>query len=537
MKIEANKNPEYKYSFTFEYSEKMEWYCKSLNVKNIVIFWDGENWSFNDLEVVNKIKESFPFVELSEEVAMDITLSEVTTSPFILRDYQREAVEEGVKFMMSKQKKGGLIVAPTAAGKSIIIASIAQQLPGKTIVLQPSKEILEQNYKKAVAFGFKDIGVFSASMGRKDIGKITFATIGTIISKKELFLDFSHIIIDEVHLASAKGGQYKEFIDFFGGKCLGLTATPYRLHAYSDMHTGERTVVAKFLTRTNPKIFSTILQVTQVPDLYKKGFLCPVRYEFNHDYNQADIKLNSTGMDFDERSLREYNEKQGIVGIVADTIRKRGSKHILVFTTSVDEAELLAQELNEDGITSAIVSAKTPKPEREQIIEDFKSGKIYVVTNVATMTTGFDFPELDTVILARPTQSIALYAQMVGRAIRIAPNKPYAKVIDICGNVGKFGRIESFEIVATDTGVRLKSNVGFLTGVNLAEGGMVDMEKKNYEGVTESQGYSSDIVSFGKYKGTHIAKVPTSYLEWCSTSFGEGDMKKRFAAELLRRGK
>lgn len=540
MKIVTCKHSnKYKYCFLFEESEKMELYCKSINQKfgSIVIFFENNAWCFNDIKIVDHIKEAFPQVEIDENVLMDVELSKVVTSPFVLRDYQKEAVAKGVEHIKSKEKKGGVIVLPTGSGKSLVIASIAQQLPGKTLVLQPTKEILEQNLKKAKAFGFEDIGVFSASMGRKDIGKLTFATIGTIITKKELFVDFTNLLIDENHYVNSKGGQYEEFIKFFGGKCIGLTATPYRLHSYNDMKTGERAVVAKFLTRTNPRIFSTILHVTQIGELYNKGFLCPVKYEFNSNYNQGDIKLNSTGMDFDEKSLAEYNEKTGVVKIVSDNIKNNKSKHILVFSSSVIEAENLGVELKNNGINAVAISAKTPKTEREEILEKFRSGEIQVVTNVGVLTTGFDFPELDCIILARPTQSVSLFYQMIGRGIRIADNKQNVRVIDVCGNVAKFGKIESFEVVPTDTGVRLKSSAGYLTGVNFAEATKPDLEKTNYEGKVESQGHSSDIISFGRYKGTHIAKVPTGYLEWCIGSFGEGDAKRKFSAELLRRGK
>jgi superfamily II DNA or RNA helicase len=138
MKIINNKKSEYKYSFVFDYSEKMEMYCKSLNKNGFIIFSDKLGWRFNDIEVIKMIRESFPQVELTPDVEMDLALAEVETSPFVLRDYQKAAVEEGVKFMMGPVKKGGLLVLGTGSGKSLVIASIAQRLPGKTIVLQPS---------------------------------------------------------------------------------------------------------------------------------------------------------------------------------------------------------------------------------------------------------------------------------------------------------------------------------------------------------------------------------------------------------------
>lgn len=534
MLISSYKHNSYKYCFTFKYSPKLYLYCESLKNSGYDIVINDGPYRFNDLNIVKKIREDFPSVKIDDEVLMDMELSNTTISPFTLRPYQQAAVDAGVRHMELEGAKGGLLVLPTGSGKSLVIASIAQRLQGKTLVLQPSKEILSQNLAKAEAFGFTDIGVFSASMGRKDIGKITFATIGTIISKKELFCDFNSLLIDEAQNIDAKGGQYEEFIRFFGGKCLGLTATPYRNHAYQDMKTGERILTAKLLTRTRPRIFDTILHITQVEEMYKEGFLCPIQYELNEDYDQGKIKSNSTGADFDENSLARYHREKDIVGLTAKNIRSNKSKNALVFTPSVAEAVLLSEELNKDGIKSAIVSAKTPKPEREKILDDFKSGKIKVVSNCQALSVGFDYPELDTVILARPTKSVALFQQLAGRGIRIHPSKKYTRLIDMCGNVARFGKIETFKLVQAPTGVRLQSSAGYLTGVNLASDGKEDLEVSNYKGKEET-GSGPGIVTFGKYKGTHVSKLPNHYLKWCIDTFTDGPARTMFKKEMDRR--
>ena len=124
---------------------------------------------------------------------------------FKLRQYQEDAVRAGLTVL--KTKKNGLLVEPTGTGKSLIVAEIVRRSKKKTIVLQPSKEILDQNVKKIKAFGVTDIGIFSASMNEKTIGKVTYATIGTIIKHKEKFKNFELIIVDEAHLINSKGGQ------------------------------------------------------------------------------------------------------------------------------------------------------------------------------------------------------------------------------------------------------------------------------------------------------------------------------------------
>jgi len=450
-----------------------------------------------------------------------------------LRPYQEEAVKAGVEFMNSNLNEGAIIVAPTASGKSLIIANIARQLDGNILILQPSKELLEQNYEKMLAYGETDIGIYSASMGRKDIGKITFATVGSIYKKKELFNDFSHLLIDEAQLTNAKFGMYKQMIDFFGGKVIGLTATPYRMHSYRDMNSGMLSVVAKFLNRTRPKLFKKIIHLTQISDLYEQGFLCPVEYSIYQGYDRSQIKLNSTGLGFDEKSLKIYNESVEIVEVVKRCIEKENSKHILVFLSSVAEAESLRDRLNLIGISSGTISAETPKKERAEILRQFKEGEIKVVSNCQTMTVGYDFPELDCCILARPTQSIALFQQMIGRVLRIAPDKKIARVIDLCGNVNKFGRIETFSIIFVNGLPRLKSNSSFLTGFDFFNN--IDLENTDYKNKVEVEYSKGDIIPFGKFKGTHVTKLPSYYLDWALNAFDDGKIKQMLLNEKNRR--
>ena len=119
-----------------------------------------------------------------------------------LRDYQKKAVESGLKLFNSDKRELGICILPSGAGKSLVIASVGKQLKGDTIVFQPTLEILEQNLSKIHEFGFHDVGVFSASAKRKDFGKITFATIGSIFNRKEEWGRFKNII--EIGRASCR---------------------------------------------------------------------------------------------------------------------------------------------------------------------------------------------------------------------------------------------------------------------------------------------------------------------------------------------
>lgn len=191
---------------------------------------------------------------------------------FILRDYQQKASDAAVKFFQSPGDKNGILVLPTGSGKSLIIADIASKLGGCTLVFQPSKEILEQNFQKLCSYGVLDCSIYSASFNSKKINRITFATIGSVRNHPELFQHFKYIIIDECHGVNPSEGMYKTFLSMLKCKVLGLTATPYRL--YSNMFGSE----LRFITRTRPRVFSEVVYYEQIDTLLYRGYLAKLEY-------------------------------------------------------------------------------------------------------------------------------------------------------------------------------------------------------------------------------------------------------------------
>lgn len=379
-----------------------------------------------------------------------------------LREYQKEAVDAAVRFFEGASKQNGLIVLPTGAGKSLVIANIAYRLDAPVLVFQPSKEILEQNYGKLCDYGVMDVGIFSASFNRREVRKITFATIGSVKNYKDYFRRFRYVIIDECHYVNAAEGMYKDFIATIQCKVLGLTATPYRL--YSSRFYGS---MLKFITRTNPRIFNTLLYHVQVRTLQERGYLAPMNYYQLNVVDTSRLALNSTGADYTDASIRKHYREIKFNDTLENIIQRllvAGRKSILVFTRFVDEARYLCKTL---GAGAAVVSGDTPKADREEILRRFKAKQISVVANVGVLTTGFDFPELATVVLARPTMSLALYYQMCGRAIRPHEGK-VSWVVDLCGNYARFGRVDDLElrqprpgIWAVYSGQRQLTNVFF----------------------------------------------------------------------------
>jgi DNA repair protein RadD len=161
-------------------------------------------------------------------------------------------------------------------------------------------------------------------------------------------------------------------------------------------------------------------------------------------WSNGDLKVNSTGAEYTETSMDESLKKQQVHERIPDMIRQsieKGRKYRIVFVKNVTDAIFLSTKIPD----SACVHAGTKKKDRTRILDDFRAGKIKTVFNVGVLTIGFDFPALDTIIVARPTMSLALFMQMVGRGIRLHPGKQDCAVVDMCGNLERFGKIEEIK--------------------------------------------------------------------------------------------
>jgi len=367
------------------------------------------------------------------------------------RQYQSDSVEKAVQFFSTAERNRPMMVLPTGSGKSLIIAYIVKQLRGKVLVLQPSLELLEQNYLKYshVIEEHPDLvpaTIYSASAGVKEVSRVTFAMIGSIYKKPELFEDVSYVIIDECHeVPPSRTSMYMKFLSVLPAQVVGLTATPFRLKTYSDPWVrNKKFSKINLLNREKPSFFNKFLHITQIKEMYDLGFLCPINY-IEMRWDNTGLVLNSTGAEYSDKSLKEVIDRNKIIeripGIIEQGFKKNRTS-CLVFVRSVEEARHLA------SITpfSNYVHAETDKDERAKMIKGFKSGNIKTIFNVGILTRGFDYPGLDTVILARPTKSLTLYMQMLGRGIRNAPGKTNLALVDMCGNVERFGKIEEFII-------------------------------------------------------------------------------------------
>lgn len=377
-----------------------------------------------------------------------------------LRDYQVDASNSIVNSFRNYGKPAFAVLA-TGAGKSIIIADVCHRINEPVLILQPTKELLVQNHSKLLNYGVTDISMYSASVNSKEIAKFTYATIGSIWKKPELFKHFKYVIIDECHLVNPKGGMYRTFFKALGiENIIGLTATPYRSDTmYESLGNGayKATGTLKMINRIKPYFYKKMLYKIETNELIERGYLSPIDY-FIDTVDTSDLRINDGGTNYTENSLEQYADKvTGRTVQVIEGIATRGlAQRNLVFCTSIRRAWDAKEELAEKGIRAEVVTGKTPKKERDRLVEQFKAGEFVHMLNVGVFTTGFDVPELDCIILARPTMSLALYYQMVGRGVRIDPARPdkRLKVYDLSNNVQALGRVETITLTKEADGFR-----------------------------------------------------------------------------------
>lgn len=363
------------------------------------------------------------------------------------RAYQSQAISLAIADI--KKPGNSILCLATGSGKSVIISEIARAINQPILILAPSKEITEQNLSRITEhYPREDIGIFSASMSEKTVKKITLGTILSVRTHPEMFQHFGLVLVDECHLVdvSSLDGLYTDFFKAIGSpKVIGLTATAFRL-TQSYSRESELITSTKVLTRIrgrNPNMFwDRILLNVPTEYLMNLDYLHRPQYFDNTKIQHEYIPINKSKSDF---NLEQYEEmilpmEEGILDGIS---RLSAISHsVLVFCVSVEQATRFANVVK----NSAVVSATTPKKERTRIVSQFKEGAIKVVFNVGTLTTGFDHPRLDGIVLIRPTRSLGLYSQMIGRIMRIHPDKKIARVVDYSGTIKSLGRAESIEI-------------------------------------------------------------------------------------------
>lgn len=327
---------------------------------------------------------------------------------FKLRDYQQETIDKVYQSIKSGHRSI-MIQQPPRTGKTVIMADIARRATAKgnrVLFMVHRQEIVQQVVKT-----FRADGV-----------DMNLAKIGMVqtITRHVDDLDPPQIIfVDEAHHALARA--YQRVLEAFPKAYkLLFTATPYRLNGAGFTDIADDLITGK-----------------PVSWLIDHHFLAPVDYYAPSQIDASKLRTKRTG-DYSEDSIKEAIKPKIYGNAVKHYLKLAAGKQAIAYTYNVESAIRLAQAFNSQGITARAVAGSTPKEERKQIIEDYRAGKIQIVTNAELFTEGLDLPNVDCVIMLRPTQSLSLYLQFAMRSMNPREGKT-AIIIDHVGNVERFG--------------------------------------------------------------------------------------------------
>lgn len=364
-----------------------------------------------------------------------------------LRDYQQAAIEGLYDYWAAKRGDNPIIVAPTGAGKSLIIAKLiedALSFPGtRILMLTHVAELLMQNAEELVGMlPGVDLGFYSASIGQKRLDRqVTFAGIQSIWQQAENMVPPPDLVlIDEAHLVPKNTTtRYGKFLDDLkqcnpAVKVVGLTATPYRLDS-------------GYLHKGKGALFDGIAYDIPVGMLMDQGYLAPVVSKGA----KAKIDLTNVGMrggEFIEAQLATAASDPELVRATVEEIIRFGQdrRSWLVFASGVGHAEMIRAEMERNGIEAGVVTGADNKTDRAQTIADFKAFRLRCLINVNVLTTGFNHKATDLVAMVRATASAGLYVQMVGRGTRTADGKDDCLLLDFGGNVERHGFIDAVKV-------------------------------------------------------------------------------------------
>lgn len=456
-------------------------------------------------------------------------------SMITLRENQSEPIQKAIQFFQENKPKPSLIVLPTAWGKSILTAFVAKNTTDRLLVLQPSKELLEQNYRKYCSlcgdFGC-NAGIYSASFGRREIAQITYATIGSIKNLGETFkrYGFTKMLIDEAHLYPREAdSMLGRFLQDSGiTHVLGITATPVKLQTNRDRD-GQSFSKLVMLTSRSKKgnFYKDIIHVGQVQEMVRLGFWYPLLYE-ETGFDDSLLVFNSSKSEYTEDSVqRAYDANGGTQSVIDALDNHPERKHVLAFVPSVSDAISLSERYP----NSAVIYGEQDKRERELTVSRFRAGEIRVLFNVRVLSTGFDYTGIDCIVLGISTASIALYYQIIGRGTRIDPEKTDCLICDLGGNVSRFGHVEDIVFEKGKLWRMFGSGGRLLSGIPIHDIGKYSRE--DTKAIDAQAEQPIQVMPFGKYQCEKIANIPLNYRQWMIRAFDWNPRNEKLRKSIL----
>lgn len=421
-----------------------------------------------------------------------------------------------------------LVEAATGAGKSVIVAMIAQTLHklsgGKRVLcLAPSAELVTQNAEKYQAIGEK-CSIYSASAGQKSLRhQVVFATEGTFKKvAKRLGGEFAGVIVDECHRLTPTIQKIIDDMRLSSPtlRVCGLSATPFRLGDGFIFGTDPDGKALPETIARDPYFHQCVYSIG-ARLLLELGFLTPLRAGTINasQYDTSGLKVQSNGQ-YSQATVKAAFEGWGrkTSSIIADVVAQtQDATGVMIFAATVQHAKEVMASLHPDN--ARIITGETPKGERDKIIRDFKARKFLYLVNVGVLTTGFDAPNVSHIAILRATESVSLLQQIMGRGMRLYDGKTECVVLDYAGNIEKHcpsGDLYAPQIKAAYQGAGGEPIEATCEGCNRIN---VFSARKNDEGFDiDAFGYFTDLtgerITTENHKGEKVP-MPAHYGRRC----------------------
>lgn len=335
-----------------------------------------------------------------------------------LRDYQKTAIDEvRVAFL---QHRRVLLVAPTGAGKTVMFSYIAKSAIDKRrkiCILAHREELIEQISQTLTKFDV-DHGFIAARRPIDLTKQVQVAGVHTLKNRAARINWKPHLIIcDEAHHATA-GSWAKILQSYPNAHVLGVTATPERLDG-----TGLGNV------------FGAMVRGPEVSDLIANGFLSPVRYYCPKTVNTDGMKMRMG--DYKHSDVDERVNNSRVTGEAVDWYRKLcDGAPAVAFCASIKHSEHVADTFRAAGYRWTSLDSTMTSEDRRAAVLGLGNGSLHGISSCDIISEGFDLPIVTAAILLRPTASLGLYLQQIGRVLRVAPGKSHAIIVDHVGNCG-----------------------------------------------------------------------------------------------------
>ncbi|MDI1324877.1 MAG: DEAD/DEAH box helicase family protein [Algoriphagus sp.] len=300
-----------------------------------------------------------------------------------------------------------LLQMPTGLGKTTVFSEIVRdfrtnRFPNKRVLILVHRiELLDQVKERLAQFNI----IATAISSERDFdinSQVVVATIQTLIKRLDTIANFSLIVVDEAHHSSSP--SYLRIFEHYTSeslKILGVTATPQRLDGLGF-----------------DQIYDVLIPSGQIRDYIPK-FLCDVTQRASSHPDFGTIKIDSITKDYESESAKMVMSESKVMADLVKSFKEYCiGKRTLIFAVNTEHSNHIVSRLQHEGIKVQHIDYKTPTSVRRQIVENFRAGKLDALCNVEIFTEGFDCPDIDVVIMARPTKSLALYLQQAGRCLR-----------------------------------------------------------------------------------------------------------------------